>query len=426
MNYQKGIIRFFCASFDIEPRRFIMNDQSLTARALEYLNTLCNTHPHRQVGSPGNRAANDFFARKARACHFTVEEVPFDCLGWESGGQKLTAGGEQFDFVISDYSLGCDVQAQLVPVSTLPELEQVDAAGKILLVKGELTAEQLMPKNFSFYNPEHHQRIIALLEGKAPAAILAATGHNPELAGAVYPFPLVEDGDFNIPVGHMKDVNGERLAAHAGEVVAVLMEAHRYPNTADQVLARKGPAAGQRLVFSAHIDSKAGTPGALDNAAGTVVLLLLAELLADYQGKVPLELVPFNGEDNYSVAGQKLYLARNAGHLDQVRLAVNLDGLGWRESPTAYSFYECGDEDVAKIREVFREFSELVEGPAWPQGDHMIFAMGGVPAVAITTQEFGALEAEIAHTEKDMPELVDPAKLVVTAHALERLVNQFG
>lgn len=307
-----------------------MNDQSLITTTLEHLGILCNSHPHRQVGSPGNHAATHHFAQTARKFGFHVEEVPFDCLGWDSGDRHLVAGGESYDFLISDYSLGCKLKAPLAVVSTLSELEAVDAGGKVLLVIGELAVEQLMPKNFSFYNPEHHQRIIALLEQKAPAAIIAATGHNPELAGAVYPFPLIEDGDFNLPVGYMKDVDGERLALHAGEIVDLLIEARRYPNQASQVLARKGLDTGRRLVFSAHIDSKAGTPGALDNAAGAIVLLLLAELLKDYDGQLPVELVPFNGEDNYSVAGQKLYLARNEGHLQDVLVNVNLDGLGWR------------------------------------------------------------------------------------------------
>jgi len=400
-----------------------MNESSLIAGALEHLTTLCNIHPHRQVGSIGNRAATEYFAQVARKYGFAVEETQFECLGWESGAARLTAGEESFEFAISDYSLGCDVKAPLAVVSTIPELEMVAAAGKILLVKDELSVEQLMPKNFTFYNPEHHQHIIAMLEQKAPLAILAATGHNPELAGALYPFPLIEDGDFNIPVGHLKDVDGERLAVHAGETIDLFMEARRYPNQAVQVLARKGPeAGGRRLVISGHIDSKATTPGALDNATGAIVLLLLAELLADYRGKLTVELVPFNGEDNYSVAGQKLYLARTEGRLSEVCLNVNLDGLGWRGSPTAYSFYECQDDSMTGIRQVFGRYPELVEGPAWPQGDHMIFAMSGISAVAITTEKFNELEHDIAHTEKDIPELVDPAKLVVTAHALRDLV----
>jgi aminopeptidase YwaD len=401
-----------------------MNEKSLITTALEHLNALCNSHPHRQVGSPGNHAATDYFAQVTRKFGFNVEELPFDCLGWEVGDRHLLAGGENYDFSISDYSLGCAVKTPLAVVSTLAELEAVDARGKILLVMGELTGEQLMPKNFSFYNPEHHQRIIALFEQKAPAAILGATGHNPELAGAVYPFPLVEDGDFNIPVGHMKDVDGERLAAHAGETVDLLMEAHRYPNQAIQVLARKGPENGHRLVVSAHIDTKATTPGALDNATGVIVLLLLAELLTDYDWKMPVELVPFNGEDHYSVAGQKLYLVRNEGRLGDISLNVNLDGLGWRGSPTAFSFYECKDDVTGEIRDIFNRYPELVEGSAWPQGDHMIFAMSGIPAVAITTEKFAELEHDIAHTEKDVPGLVDPAKLVATAQALREQVTK--
>jgi aminopeptidase YwaD len=400
-----------------------LNDQSLIATTLEHLNILCNTHPHRQVGSIGNRAASAYFADIARENGFTVDEPRFDCLGWESGKRHLIAGGECYDFAISDYSQGCALKAQLMVVSNLSELETVETRGKVLLVMGELAAEQLMPKNFSFYNPEHHQRIIALLERKAPAAIIAATGHNPELAGAVYPFPLIEDGDFNIPVGHMKDVDGKDLARHTGQTIDLRMDAQRFPNIATQVLARKGPEGGRRLVFSAHIDTKATTPGALDNATGAIVLLLLAGLLRDYQGKVPVELVPFNGEDNYSVAGQKLYLARNEGRLGDIRLNVNLDGLGWRGSPTAYSFYECPDALTAELRKVFGRYPELVEGPAWPQGDHMIFAMSGVPAVAITTEKFTELEHDIAHTKKDTPELVDPAKLVVTARALNDIIR---
>jgi aminopeptidase YwaD len=221
----------------------------------------------------------------------------------------------------------------------------------------------------------------------------------------------------------MKNVDGEDLARHAGQTIDLRMDAQRFPNIATQVLARKGPESGRRLVFSAHIDTKATTPGALDNATGTIVLLLLAGLLRDYHGKVPVELVPFNGEDNYSVAGQKLYLVRNEGRLGDVRLDVNLDGLGWRGSPTAYSFYECPDPLTAEIRKVFNGYPELVEGPAWPQGDHMIFAMNGVPAVAITTEKFTELEHDIAHTKKDAPDLVDPAKLVATARALNDLIQ---
>jgi len=256
--------------------------------------------------------------------------------------------------------------------------------------------------------------------------IVAATGHNPELAGALYPFPLLEDGDFNIPAAHMKDIDGECLAVHAGQAVELMMEARRIPATGSSVIACKGNDPTRRVVVCGHINAKAYTPGALDNAAGATVLLLLAELLKEYDGRLTVELVLFNGEDHYSAAGQKEYVRRNQGRFGEIRLAVNLDGLGWRDSATAYSFYECPSELEDSIQSVFGGYEELVEGSTWPQSDHMIFAMNGCPALAITTEKFAELEHDIAHTEKDIPALVDPAKLVTTARALGELVRDLA
>ena len=73
---------------------------------------------------------------------------------------------QSFEVFVSPYSLGCDVTAKLVVVSTPQELEKADCKGKLLLLRGPISSEQLMPKKFVFYNPEHHKKIIALLENK--------------------------------------------------------------------------------------------------------------------------------------------------------------------------------------------------------------------------------------------------------------------
>ncbi len=76
-----------------------------------------------------------------------------------------------------------------------------------------------MPKNFVFYNPEEHQRIISVLESSGVKAIICATGRNPALAGGVYPFPLIEDGDFNIPSVYMTEDEAARILPYVGKKV---------------------------------------------------------------------------------------------------------------------------------------------------------------------------------------------------------------
>jgi len=189
----------------------------LTEKADAYLQMLCTKIPTRQVGSPGNRRATRFFQLVMDDLGFDTLTQPFNCLDMRQGDIQLSAGGRSFSARISPYSLGCDVSGKLVAASTLAELEDLQAHGCILLLRGELAREQLMPKNFVFYNPEHHQRIYRILESKQPAAIIAATGRNPQLAGALYPFPLFEDGDFDIPSAYITDVEGVTLAKLAGQ-----------------------------------------------------------------------------------------------------------------------------------------------------------------------------------------------------------------
>lgn len=397
-----------------------MTSDPLIQSSIKYLRKLTLETPNRRTGSPGNRAATDLFAGVAAAAGFDVETPMFNCMDWQQAGARLVAGGEAFGVQVSPYSLGCQVRAALVIVSTVEELETTDTSGKVLLLHGEIAKEQLMPKKFPFYNPDEHQRIIARLERQPPLAIVAATTENPEMAGAVYPFPLFEDGDFDIPSVYLSEAQGNRLAAYAGKEIALEIKAQRSPAQGCNVIVRKGDA-GHRVVLFAHIDAKDGTPGAIDNAAGVVVLLLLAELLADYKGSLGIEIVAMNGEDYYSSPGEQLYLRLNEGRFDEIVLGVNIDGAGYVEGKTAFSLYNCPNDIDQAIRRAFSIYPGLVEGEPWYQGDHGLFLMNQRPALAITSERVMELETNIVHTAKDTPEIVDPARLAETALALREL-----
>jgi aminopeptidase YwaD len=397
----------------------------LFTKAKDYLNHFCLEITTRQVGSSGNQEATGYFARVVASFGFQTQRLIFDCIDWTQDGAGLTTAGESFRVFSSPYSLGCLVRAPLFVASTPQELEAINAPDFVLLMRGGLAKEQMAPKNFPFYNSEEQRAIIHRLETIKPKAIIAATSRNPELAGGVYPFPLFEDGDFDIPSVYMTEEEGDRLSHYAGAPVSLESRAHRIPSTGYNVTAWKGKT-HPRLVFTAHIDSKIGTPGALDNASGVATLLLLAELLQDYQGSLGVELVAFNGEDYYASPGEIQYLSQNQGKFDKILLNVNLDGVGNRQGDTAYTFYQVPPDLEQAIRSTLACHPGIVEGSPWYQGDHMVFVQNQVPALAFTSGGIMNLLAEIAHTERDRPELVDFSKLTSLAIALDDLVRRLS
>ena len=395
----------------------------LENRVQDYLGKLCVDLPHRHVGSRENQIATDFFADTVAEFGFGVEQPQFECIDWTADiHANLQAGGETFQPFVGPYSLSYSGSAPLVEAASIEALETIDITGKLLLMHGELVQEQLMPKNFPFYNPEHHQQIYGLLEQKQPAAIVAATGRNPELAGAWYPFPLFEDGDFDIPSVYMTDVEGERLLKHVDTQATLSFQSQRIPSTGCNVIATKGANSAPRLVFCAHIDSKQSTPGALDNGTGVVILLLLAELLTDYAGRTRIEIVAINGEDYYGANGEIEYIKANQGKFDDILLAVNMDLAGHKASHTIYSLFGCPEPMNQKLHTIFGQTHNFAEGPEWYQSDHSIFIQNGRPAVAIASSDFMELSTEITHTDKDVPALVDNRKLVEIAHSLRDIV----
>lgn len=399
-----------------------MNVDSLLNKAAEHLRELCTSKSGRCVGSQSNRAATSYFANNMELFSFAVEKPSFDCFSWKEEGATLLAGGKGFKLQVSPYSLHCNIQAPLCTVTHIDELKSTAGAGRIVLLKGEIAREQLMPKNFTFYNPVAHQEIIKCLENQGFIAVLAGTARNRESIGGVYPFPLIEDGDFTLPSAYMSEEEADRLAAYTGEKVFLHIKAQRTPARGYNVVARKGKE-GKRIVFCAHIDSKEGTTGAIDNAAGVVTLLLLGELCRDYQGEIQIEIVALNGEDYYSNPGQMLYLEENRDSFSDILLGINIDGLGYHQGKTAYSLYRCPQELERTLQEVFSTHKEFVEGEPWYQGDHSLFLYQNRPAVAITSDPMDAL-LQITHTPADTVAVIHTDQLVRTAFVLRKLVEK--
>jgi aminopeptidase YwaD len=395
-------------------------------RAGKYLHFLCKEIAERSVGTEGNRKATAFFEKVISSFGWGTERQEFDAMDWEDGGAALLAEDKNFDVLVSPYSNGIITTAVLTAASTMTELESLDAKDKIILLHGEIAREQLMPKNFVFYNPENHQKTNSLLENGGAKAIIAATGRNASLAGGVYPFPLIEDGDFDVPSVYMTEEEGLTLLPYVGKEIKLESISKRIMGNGCNIIARKGSNPTSRIIVTAHIDAKKGTPGAIDNATGIVILLLLAELLGDYCGDKQIEIVALNGEDYYAVPGQMQYITKNHENFDDILLNINIDGAGYKTGDTAFSFFGLPDDISQKVSRIMDEFPDITEGVQWPQGDHSIFVQYGRPAIAVSSQWFinNIDSQDITHTQKDNMEIVDINKLPAIAKAIKRLIEE--
>ncbi len=392
-------------------------------KASKYLNVFCDVKPNRRTGSLGNRESTDFFEKTIREYGYDIDAASFATLDYVCHSATLTHGDINYEVYASPYSLRCDISAEIITVSTVEELENTNCEGKILLLRGTICDEQLMPKNFVFYNPEHHKKIISLLEDLKPEGIITATKKNPELVGALDPFPLFVDGDFNIPSVYCRDAVADDLAKLPNISIRLKIDARRIPSSAANVMASLNRGKAGKIVITAHIDAYESTPGASDNASGTTALLLAAEMLADYRGKYSLEIIALNGEDHYSAAGQMDYLKRYGNEMPGILVAINIDDVGFKQGKSSYSFYECRPGFEEKVEDVFRKYKGLHHGEPWFNGDHMIFVQNQVPSIAITSEYTPELMKTVTHTSADTPDLIDGHKLVEIAMALNDVVR---
>lgn len=401
-----------------------MDKRALTEKAKSHLEVLCSEIGERRVGSEKNRQATAYAKQVLQESGWQTESTELPAIDWKTEGATLTCNGESFEVFSSEYSLGCSAKDELIAINTVAQLKQSNIKDKIVLLYGEIASQQIAPKKFPFWNPEEHQHIVSLLEKGNPKALICATERNAVSAGGVYPFPMFEDGDFDIPSVYMKDSEGEKLLAFAGLMAELESKAIRIPETAFNVVGRNSNQTKNRIVITAHIDTKIGTPGAIDNGTGVAVVLLLAELLKDHSSKYPIELVILNGEDYYGAPGQVKYMEQNAGQFGEMLLNINIDGAGYKEGLSCFSPFNLPENILNILHKVFEDMPEIVEGLPWYQGDHSMFLQNGCPAIAVSSHWFikNFETQELTHTPKDNLSIVNYERVAECALALSELI----
>ncbi len=406
----------------------IMHMPDATMEAMEHLKHLCVDIGPRPVGSEMNRWATDYIAEVFAASGLEVERQSFGCPNWQHRQTHLDLDGTVLDAEANTFSPSCDVTAPTVALGTLTELELATVDKQVAILYGELTSDgPLAAQNNPVWCPEKHRRIARLLMDKQPAAVLTVQPKPRNL------LPLIEDWDFPIPSATLPAEAGRALLGQRCATVNLRIDSHRSPSQAANVVGRKPGPGKERLVVSAHFDTKHWTPGAIDNGSGAAVLLVLARLLASREVGIGLEFVAFNGEE-YHGLGDTKYLGRHGlkpvrfgaepepaiGEFGHILAAINLDGIGPKVGVHTAGVLASSQRFKTLVSNVVQRYPAVVWADPGPASNHYTFFTHGVPILNVSSIGVD----HVIHLPIDTLEWIDPDKLQEAMALVLEVVEQ--
>lgn len=294
-------------------------------------------------------------------------------------------------------------------IHRIEDLNQVDCKEKIIILEGPISKDAFMPKDYPFYYPKEHELVITALEKSGAKAIVAVT--KAQALSGMNPFPLFEDGNFLIPSAYMdyklwQEIEGE---IRKGIPTDLVINSYARKSASKQLVIHREHGAKDKIVVCAHMDTKYDTPGALDNGTGIAVLMGLMvdlnELVLDFS----IDFVPFNSEEYFGGDGELAYEKYCQDKGETIKLVINIDAVGHLNSKVGISSYNLEDEFEEKIKtSIFKNSDYVLRGQPWYAGNHGIYAMNGIPCLAITSSDLFEGGLANTHTLKDTLETVNP------------------
>ncbi|MGD8626476.1 MAG: M28 family peptidase, partial [Anaerolineae bacterium] len=234
---------------------------------------------------------------------------------WAAYGRVLLDGGEQ------------------VLLRTTPkEVEGLAEAGAELQAI-TLVAKPLAPQPAPGAIPDEitPDPLIGTMINQVKASTVMT--HDRELAGEL---PVFVDGGWytittrytysGVPIEKAGRYVGQRMEALGLDVEYHEWNSETNPNVIGQYTGLVNP--DEIFVIGAHLDDVQGTPGADDNASGSVATMMAADILSQYQWGCTLRFAFWTGEEQ-GLLGSAAYAQRayNAG--ENIAGYLNLDMIAW-------------------------------------------------------------------------------------------------
>jgi aminopeptidase YwaD len=381
-------------------------------RLWRHLRELCEVIGPRLSGTPGDERAVEYIAGQFRRCGAGVVIQDYPCPSWEHEVTELAlilpTGATVLQAVAQTFTEGCDVEAPLIGVGSLEELEFAPGLeGKVLVLHSKAAVGLNVDRNYKLLSAEERR----------PAALIVVSPVE------TVSTKLLRDPFLRVPGVAVSRSVGGHLLAHAGRSLRLRLRARRYPSTGHNVLGRLSGDEAERVVVAAHYDTAADVSGATDNASGTAALLALCESFATSRRRLTIDFVAYGAEE-YGRHGGNLgaveYVRQNPDDVATARALVELDCIGTVAGPlrAIVLAWPAGRPLAMKaaLLEVLQGISGCVlNDRSEDPGVRTAFYLPGVPSIAFN-DDYSRLPI---HTAQDTIDLMRPEALVhATASAV--------
>ncbi|MFC6826306.1 M28 family peptidase [Halopelagius fulvigenes] len=374
----------------------------------------------RMAGHPGEREAmeltrdalSDVGARDARIDAFEIQ-------GWDRGESVVRAGDTEQDCIALPRSPSEEASGELVDLGYgLPEDFDRDLSGKVAMVSSTV--------------PDHYERFIHRREKyyhavEAGAAAFVFRNH---VQGCLPPTGSVgteESPIGDIPaVGVSKEVGARLARRFEGEDVTVSVECEAYPAESGNVHAELGPDTEEEVLVTSHLDAHDIAEGALDNGAGTAMVVEVARALAAREEELDahVRFVCFGAEE-VGLVGSARESDRMGEDRERIKAIVNNDGVGGGRTLSFYThgFDALGDAVEAVSERFDHPMSTVPE--QMPHSDHWPFVQHGVPGYMVASESEGRGRGW-GHTFADTLDKLEPRTLREQAILLTELTVELA
>jgi len=373
---------------------------------------------NRMAGSEGERAAAEA-TRDALSTHARDARLePFDIQGWERGSSAISVDGEAVaeadrEVIALPRSPDEAVSGRLVDVGHgLPEdFAATDCEGAVVVARSDVP---------DWYDRYIHRREKYYHAVEAGAAAFVYANH---VEGMLPPTGSVGTPDEPIgavpAVGVASETGARLVRRYEGEDLTISVDCATPQATSQNVHAEIGPDTDEAVLVTSHVDAHDIAEGAMDNGAGTAMVVEVARALAAREADLDcrVEFVAFGAEEVGLVGSS--HLADERDH-DAVRAILNCDGVVRGRTLKLYTHgFDALDAAAKRVADRF-DHPITTTPEQGPHSDHWPFVQWGVPGVHVMSETDGEGRGW-GHTHADTLDKLEPRTLREQAVLLTEL-----